>query len=251
MFRPSGGRLARSTPMMRLVTAALALTTLVVCASPTVRGQQALLDTPVPSLRAAALKENAPCDLWRTVEHVSRFARVPVGFEHTASCAPQGWGRRPEADAVVLDGLTPRQMFDRLVEARPDYAWRVIDDVVVMRPVAAWQDAGNVLARAVAPLSVTGRRPHDLLHDVYQSARPSLFQPHQDLRRLPFSEPPAAIDSPVDLAFPGGPLLQALNVVATRSGARWELGYWGHPQVTLYATTYDGGAASVPMRIPR
>lgn len=232
----------------------LALVALLLCASPAADGQPGALDTPVPSLRAAALKDAVPCDLWRTVEHVSRFAGVLVGFEHVAACAPRGWGRRPEADAVVLDGLTPRQMFDLIVAARPDYAWREIDGVVVLRPVTAWQDGANVLASAVAAFAVASRPPHYLLHDVYQAAKPSLFQPHDDPRPSPerqHSGPAAAIDGPVDLGFAGGTLLQALNAVARRTGTRWELGYWGHPQVTLYATAYDGGATSVPMRARR
>lgn len=236
------------------LTAVLAISWLAVCAAPAAQERQTALDTPVPNVRVAALKDGAPCDLWRTVEHISRFAGVPVGFEHTTTCAPQGWGRRPEADAAVLDGLTPRQMFDQLVGARPDYVWKEIDGVVVLRPVTAWQDTANVLARSVAPIAVTNRQPHYLLHDVYQSARPSLFQPHEDSRMLPgahSSGPPAAIDRTVNLAFAGGTLLQALNAVTRTTGARWELGYWGHPQVTLYALAYDGGATSVPMRVPR
>lgn len=236
------------------LAAVLVISWLAVCAAPAAREQQIALDTSVPSVRAAALKDGAPCGLWRTVEHISRFARVPVGFEHTSSCAPQGWGRRPEADAAVLDGLTPRQMFDQLVAARPDYAWKEIDGVVVLRPVTAWRDTANVLGRSVAPLAVTNRHPHDLLHDVFQAARPSLFQPHEDSRLSPeahSSGPPAAIDRHVNLTFAGGTLLQTLNAVTRTTGARWELGYWGHPQVTLYATAYDGGATSVPMRVPR
>lgn len=251
--RPRTASAALMPASIRLA-AVLVISGLAVCAAVAAHEQQIAVDTPVPSVRAAALKDGAPCDLWRTVEHISRFARVPVGFEHTANCAPQGWGRRPEADAAVLDGLTPRRMFDQLVAARPDYAWKEIDGVVVLRPVVAWQDTANVLARPVAPFAVTNRRPHDLLHDVFRATRPPLFQPHDDSRLSPethSSDPPAAIDRHVNLNFAGGTLLQTLNAVTRTTGARWELGYWGHPQVTLYAATYDGGATSVPMRMPR
>lgn len=232
---------------------ALVLAALIVCASQPVRGQRSALDTPVPSLRAAALKDSTPCDLWRTVEHVSRFAHVPVGFEHVGTCAPMGWGKTPEADALALNGLTPRQIFDRLVEARPDYAWREIDGVVVMRPVGAWTDAGNVLARLVAPFAVTDRHPHQLLHDVYQAARPSLFLPHEDARLSdegqPLYDPPRLFDRHVDLTFAGGTLLQALNAVALRTGVRWELGYWGRPHVSLYAPEFASGTTGLTMRV--
>lgn len=237
------------------LTGALALAWLAVCVSLSARAQPAAFDTPVSALRAAALKDAAPCELWRTVEHISRFARVPVGFEHVASCAPHGWGRTPEADAWVFDGLTPRQMFDRLVAARPDYAWKDIAGIVVLRPVMAWQDARNVLARSVVPFAVRNRHPHDLLHDIYQAARPSLFHPHEDARLSddgePLFEPPTLIDQHVDLTFAGGTLLQALNAITRKTGARWELGYWGRPHVALYAADFDGGTTGLSMLAQR
>lgn len=232
---------------------ALILAALAVCASVPVRAQRPSLDTPVPRLRAAALKDNTPCDLWRTVEHISRFARVPVGFEHVGTCAPMGWGKTPEADALVLDGLTPRQMFDRVVSVRPDYSWRELGGMVVIRPVVAWTDAGNVLTRPVAPFTVSDRHPHQLLHDVYQAAQPSLFLPHQDARLsdegLPLYDPPRPFDRHVDLTFAGGTLLQALNAVAQRTGVRWELGYWGRPHVSLYAPEFASGTTGLTMRV--
>lgn len=218
---------------------------------------QSSLDVSVRGeLRVAALDASRPCDIWRTVEEVARFSGVRIGFEHTPDCRPGGRERRAYGPSVDLDGLTPRAAFDDIARARPDFAWREMDGVVVMRPVAAWQDPANVLHRPVASFTVARRHPHLVLHEVLQSAQPTLFLPHEHVqlsalgRRLDDPSATGLIDVPISVQFAGGTLLQALNAVAKPFGGNWELAYAGRPRVELYTPDFDEGSTGLSMAIP-
>ena len=218
---------------------------------------QSSLDVPMRgAVRVAALDSARPCDLWRTVEELGRLAGVRVGFENTRACVPGGRERRAYGPSLTLDGLTPRTAFDQIVQARPDFAWREIDGVVVMRPVAAWSDATHVLHRAVAPLALTSIHPHLALHEVLQAAQPSLFFAHQHAqlsslgRRIDDPSATGLIDVPISVQFAGGTLLQALNAVAKPFGGSWELAYAGRPHVELYTPDFDEGSTGLTMRPP-
>ncbi|MEZ5291141.1 MAG: hypothetical protein R2745_08670 [Vicinamibacterales bacterium] len=217
-------------------------------------GQASSIDVPVGELRVHGL-DAADCDIWRTVEHVARFSGVRVGFEHARNCAPDGRSRSAAGQVLTMDGWTPRQAFDYVVQQRPAFSWRLVEDVVVIRPDTAWSEPGNVLDRPVAPFDLRHEPPHLALHALLAAARPSLYLDHADARTsyaspAPLRAPAVSIDTPIDVRFRGGTLLQALNAVAKPSGATWELGYWGKPHVALYAPDYDGGMTGLSMRAP-
>ncbi|MGE0359092.1 MAG: hypothetical protein AB7H93_21755 [Vicinamibacterales bacterium] len=196
-----------------------------------------------------------PCQVWTSLEQVARHAQVRMGFEHTLDCHLAAWTRQPYArPALRLDGLTPRQAFDRLLAHRADYQWRMIDGVAVFRPRAAWV-TGSVLNRPVAPTSARDQHPHDLLHTVLQLTRPSLFQDHIDVQRSSYwrrNDDPSAvapIDTPVSVAFAGGSLIDALNAITRPFSGHWETGYQtGSGQhrvhIRLLMLDYDGGMVS-------
>lgn len=215
---------------------------------------QASLDAPVrPGIRVAALDPAKPCDLSRTVEEVARFAGVRIGFEHTPECPPGGQERRAYGPSIALDGLTPRLVFDHIVQMRPDFAWREVDGVVVIRPVRAWLDPAHLLHRQVAPFAVARSHPHLVLHRLLQAAQPSLFLEHEDLqlsslgRRLDDPSATGLIDVPISVDFAGGTVLQALNAAAKPLGGNWELGYAGRPMLLLYAPDFDEGSTMLPL----
>src|SRR5207247_1980437 len=79
--------------------------------------------------------------------------------------------------------------------AHADHACRVVgrracpecrcsesDGVVVIRPIAAWDDPTNMLNRPMASFNVTNAHVHEVLHVLLQAVRPSLFYPHTDLQ---------------------------------------------------------------------
>jgi hypothetical protein len=220
-------------------------------------GAQSSLDVPMRGeVRVNALDPAHPCAIWRTVEQVARFTGVRVGFEHTPDCRPAGVERRAYGQSVDLGGLTPRAAFNDITRARPEFAWREIDGVAVMRPVAAWQDPAGVLHRPVASFSAARLHPHLVLHELLQAAQPTLFQPHEDLRlsglgrRLYDRSATGLIDVPISVRFAGGTLLQALNAVAKPFGGNWELAYAGHPRLHLYTPDFDEGSTGLSLAVP-
>ena len=157
-----------------------------------------------------------------------------IGFEQTLDCWSAPWSGWPGGNSLSLEGLTPRQAFDRLLSHRPDYRWAEIDGVVVIRPVPAWAPEGSVLNGPVAAFAVVDDHSHYTLHAIFLSARPSLFHEHTDLQlsssfqRLDDPRATAPIDAPISLRFAGGTLLQALNAVTQQFGGIWEVCYSAH-----------------------
>ncbi len=191
------------------------------------------LDVPVPGefrVVDPALRRG-PCSLWTAVEQVARQGHVRVGFENASDCHLGGTSLSAGDGALQLDGSTPREAFDYLMARYPAFRWHEISGVVVIRPADAWDEPAAILHRPVAPFAVNDVHVHYAVHAVLESARPTLFQPH-DRAKLSVSgkrllDPSAtvAIDAPVSVRFGGGTLLEALNAVTAPHGRIWQVGY--------------------------
>jgi len=217
-----------------------------------------MLDVPMQgAVSVDDLDGPRPCALWTTLEQLARQAQVRLGFEQTLDCPPTGVTKQPYGPSLRLDGLTPRQAFDRVLSQRPDYRWAEVEGVIVVRPTTAWASNGNVLNAPVSAFAIADRHPHHALHTVFQSMQPSLFQDHTDLelssntRRLEDRHSTALIDSPVSVTFAGGTLLQALSALTREFGGTWEVGYSSRAEnlrsisVTLRTLDWDGGVTQL------
>ena len=98
-----------------------------------------------------------------------RSVGVPFGFEKVGGLSEYTIAlNRYRMTEVKVSGLTLRAALDAVVAADPRYAWRYVDGVVVMRPVAAWNDPGHPLHRLVPPVHldhVTGGQAVDALKE--------------------------------------------------------------------------------------
>jgi hypothetical protein len=95
------------------------------------------------------------CSVPGALVAMSRLTKLTAGVEFLPSdCRPE-WAReeRP-ASSVQLQGLTVKQALDRLVELDPRYRWGEADGVIVLRPLAAWGDAADVLNTPLATFDV-------------------------------------------------------------------------------------------------
>jgi len=221
--------------------------------SPVVSTQQTLsLDTP----STAQIRITDPlllrrCDLGALVAQIGHAVGVPVGFENTRDC-PLGLRGNPDRNAVSikdLSGLSIRQAFDYLITAMPDFSWRAMQGVIVVRPTTAWQDPSNVLNVRTAAFQATNTPFHDVVHTLLR-ATPEAFLPHRD---VPHPERP--IDRPLSMVFPGGTLLQALNaIVRARGDVDWKLAYAAVPgwaDLEFGTTGSGGGVVMAPVAIRR
>ena len=157
---------------------------LVVALAQSVAAQNASkLDAPVGGeFRIDNPLGRSPCSFWTAVDQLARRAHVVVGFENTRDCGPGAWSLHPGEGALDLTGMTARQALDQLVALNSTYRWQESDGVVVIRPIAAWDDPTNMLNRPIASFNVTNAHVHEVLHVLLQAVRPSLFYPHTDLQ---------------------------------------------------------------------
>ena len=209
---------------------------LVVCAGVTLSGQAVRppseLDMPMTgTVLVEDLSGRNPCHLWTALEQLVRQARVRIGFEHTLDCRPAPWALKPYGGSLDLSGLTPRQAIDRVLAQRPDDRWVEVDDVAVVRPVTAWAPEGSVLNAPVSPFAVADEHPHHVLHTLFRSSQPSLFQEHTDVllssnvRRHLDQQSTSSIDTPMSLRFAGGNVAQALNAITRGFRGGWQVAY--------------------------
>jgi len=188
------------------------------------------------------------CTIGTVVDQIARKANVPVGFENTSECWLNPRSREAAADGELLTGATAREAFDHLLELIPTYHWQEMDGVAVIRPTAAWKDSRNPLNLPTAPFSGTNAHLDNVLHLLLRGAKPSLFYPHVDV-----PQPARPIDRPIDVAFPGGTVLAALNaIIRARHGAEWELGYGGnHATIVVRTLEFGGGNVMAPLFLPQ
>jgi len=238
--------------------ACVAFVMLAVCATSLSARRPSPLDTPVEGpFRLIGPRVRQDCtSWWPTAEQFAQKVHVRVGFETTPQCWLGGGGAHPFAPTLTFDGLSPREALDRLMEMRPEFAWREVDGVVVIRPVPAWMATGHVLQTRVGPFVVEGVHPHHALHTMLDSAQPSLLWPHTDLslsslgRRLFDPAATGLIDEPVTVRFTGGTVLQALNAVTEPFGGIWQIGYSGSfMHIVLSAPDSREGVTHIPVRI--
>ena len=130
---------------------------LVVALAQSVAAQNASkLDAPVGGeFRIDNPLGRSPCSFWTAVDQLARRAHVVVGFENTRDCGPGAWSLHPGEGALDLTGMTARQALDQLVALNSTYRWQESDGVVVIRPIAAWDDPTNMLNRPMASFNVT------------------------------------------------------------------------------------------------
>jgi hypothetical protein len=76
---------------------------------------------------------------------LARGINVSIGLQQLSGPAPY------VVDGFTATGLPLRQVLDTLVTIDPRYEWRVVDDVVVLRPAEAWNDPTHPLFRRVDP----------------------------------------------------------------------------------------------------
>jgi hypothetical protein len=230
--------------LLGLLVAALAETV-------TAQNTSKLDDAIAGECRIANPRSMHPCDAGVAVDQLARHANVLVGFENTPDCRPSGRARSPGAANEILTGISARQAFDHLMTSMPQYSWKEMNGVVVVRPKAAWENPRNPLNLPTSRFEATDQRVDNVLHTVLHAVTPSMFIPHQHVPR-----PDAPSNRLVDVTFSGGTMLDALNAVVRAHGdLEWQLGYPGGSEyravITLNTLEYPGDAVLAPVALPQ
>jgi hypothetical protein len=188
-----------------------------------------VLDRTVAEFRIPRVLE--PCAIHQVVQQLGRTAQIPVGFQagpecQTTSDVPRVSGqwlvdrRLPStADALDMSGMTARQVLDRVMKLFPDYSWKEMNGVAVVRPRNAWADPADVLNVRAEPFHVDNGRLTSTVHRLL--GRPDGFE-----------APDKAINAQVfSLSFAGGTLLEGLVAIVRAAGA----GGWD--AITIHSPT--------------
>jgi hypothetical protein len=134
---------------------------------------------------------------------------------------------------------------DYVVALMPEYSWKAIDGVAIVRPKAAWNNTADPLSAPTNAFNAQDERLNDVLHTLLDAA--SLSTPHED---VPKHRP---INRAVTVSFPGGTMLEALNAVTRAHGnAQWQLGYLnGRGTIVFSALDADRGVVMAPLGLPQ
>ena len=164
------------------------------------------------------------CDSHAVAQQIARAAGVPLGFEAIAACntetnAPRVSGTwtferkltPPDTgqEYITLTGKSAREAFDWLIEKAPEYSWREINGVPVVRPKGAWSDGTNAL-NARADVLGGEMRLEDALNMVL-------------LRQLRGASSAEFGRRQIALTFRGGTIAEALSAIVVADHSRgWD-----------------------------
>jgi len=218
----------------------------------TASSQAAQSQPEASSLRTFHLTDprSGECVLWTAIEQLARQARLRIGFEAKSRCDPGAKAVKAGDDAVTFQVSAPVEALDRLLQLSPEFSWREIGGIVVIRPKDAWSDPANALNQAVGRFRVTDAHPHFAVHEALQAARPSLLVPHTELTAVSMGRPlQPHVANGVSVQFEGGTLIEALNAIVGGFDGVWQVGYTGKTfHVVLHAFDFQETPTHIPGR---
>lgn len=170
------------------------------------------------------------------------MSHVAIGFEESREENIACGGRFVRVNVTHADSAdtstTVARVLDQLMMLAPEYRWADMDGVAVIRPVAAWADAADILNGRVAPFHLANATVSDTLDMLLRTPRPG----DSGFNHLNFNKPPFA------MTFDGGTMVEAFNALVRSSGnAGWMArvlhvsGVDGTPALQLTVRTFKIG----------
>ena len=202
-----------------------------------------------PHADAAIIGENiavgvplAPCAVPAVVTRIARAMRVPLGLEPVPELCVAAKPAREQVEELALTGLSVRAALDRLVELDPRYQWLEADGVLVMRPLAAWNDRDHFLHRTLPSFRVRNQNVGGALDALMTALGPYRFGGGQQM-----ASRTAEGDQHFSISLGATSILEAFNAVARTHGALWWTVRYCQLQAryefaTLYLNTFDGSS---------
>jgi hypothetical protein len=185
-----------------------------------------------------------PCVVPELASQVLKATLTPGGEESLPGRCGNEKPLSP-GERISLRGLTARDALDRLVQIDPRYRWVESDGVLIVRPVAAWNDANHFLDRSVS-VAFADQNVGGALNAVLAAIGPTRFSGERT-----FNNP--EMDRTFSVSLNGTSILEALNaVVRTHGRLQWLVGYC-QPQsrvefaMVMLHTFDQGGIGGRPM----
>jgi hypothetical protein len=143
-----------------------------------------------------------PCGITTALARLARKNPMLVGLERAPGCEANTYPTLDLSDAEFLNGVPLRAVLDRLVALVPDYSWREVDGVAVVRPASAWTDTKNLLSEHVPAFRgfLDASVPHLMNAVFHRPDNPPNRRAIADKQTFPAT-------------FAGGTLLEGLNAL--------------------------------------
>jgi hypothetical protein len=186
---------------------------------------------------------SSDCSVGKALFDLAWKANIRVGFEALAGCIPSPRERpRPIAGRALGTASPPSELLDTLMAIAPEFSWRAIGDVFVVRPQSAWDDRGDFLNFQTAAFNTAGIDLDSALRTLIQHVSPTVYHPYTVVK-----EPVGS----VSVTFAGGHMIDALNaLISAGQFNEWEIGYAGVATVIVRSHDLDAGVAMAPLNVP-
>jgi hypothetical protein len=176
------------------------------------------LDAPVENFQLP--RSIPPCGITTALARLARKNPMLVGLERAPGCEANKYPTLDLSDAELLNDVPLRAVLDRRVALVPDYSWRDVDGVAVVRPASAWTDTKGLLAAPVPAF----HGPYD--HSVPHVMNAVLHRPDNPPDKRTMAD--KQLLGPGE--FAGGTLVQALNALIRSTHSPAMSGEWTFEQ---------------------
>jgi hypothetical protein len=169
-----------------------------------------------------------PCQIPGLFILIAMELKVPAGVEGVPEQCPDGTAPVKVTGRTSLRGMTVREALDTLVRFDPRYRWGESDGVIVLRPIAAWENRDHFLHGSVPEFVVSNDDIAGALAAVLTALGPwrvpgGWQTPHDDRR---FSVTLGATS-----------IYEALNAIVKAHGeVAWRVSYCQPPTLLEHAT---------------
>ena len=200
------------------------------------------------SISVTDVQNMNPCAVGMVFDQVSRAVSVPLVFENLRGCPP---APRSTVRPSVQSGQSrsARQLLDELTTLVPQYAWREMNGVVVVRPREAWESSADPLSQPIGSLDFRESGLENVVETIVNST--TSLRVLSQSRLLPS---PEWSNRPLTMRFQGGTVLDALVMLASTCGdLTWQLGYSGQTAAILTINPLESMRAGivVPIALPK
>jgi len=152
------------------------------------------------------------CALNNALLALGTQAHLLIGFESFSECFLRPDATESDAAGQNFTNVSPRELLDSFIERLPEYEWRDMAGVVVVRPAGGWKDPDNLLNAPARPISIeNGLLSDGLAALLHTEPHPVDDYPSRSLMRHEFS-----------MNFETGSVMEGLNaLIRAHGGAMW------------------------------
>ena len=181
------------------------------------------------------------CAVPGVAARVSQSVGIPAGIEYAPESCDVRQPLPPDAERLLLTGLTAREALNRLIGLDPRYQWIESQGVMIMRPVKALNDREHFLHRVSPTFHIDAKNYAAAL----KAVQGGLLGSSDDFNADPFGERTPQGSTPISVHLDTATsAYEALNaIVRTHGSLRWRVTYCAeqarHEYATLWMDTYD------------